>query len=114
MTLRQGLEDFRRRHRNSFLLASVALHRQSRREQELAIERKRQATTLAGASRFQAARSRLGPIAKQDMAALAARFSFRRKKGDPSDPGQHSVEIFLDDHTVDVRELLGDLDQRLA
>jgi hypothetical protein len=48
------------------------------------------------------------------MAALAARFFFRRKKGDPPDPGQHSVEIFLDDHTVNVRELLGDLDQRLA
>jgi hypothetical protein len=39
---------------------------------------------------------------------------FRRKRGDPPDPGQHSVEIFLDDHTVNVRELLGDLDQRLA
>jgi hypothetical protein len=53
-------------------------------------------------------------FAKRDMAALAARFFFRRKKGDPPDPGQHSVEIFLDDHTVNVRELLGDLDQRLA
>jgi hypothetical protein len=57
-------------------------------------------------------------FAKQDMAAemaaVAARFSFRRKRGDPADPGQRSVEIFLDDHTVNVRELLSDLDQRLA
>jgi hypothetical protein len=49
-----------------------------------------------------------------EMAAVAARFSFRRKRGDPADPGQRSVEIFLDDHTVNVRELLSDLDQRLA
>src|SRR5208282_1589929 len=40
--------------------------------------------------------------------------SFRRKTGDPPDPGQRSVEIFLDDHTVNVRKLLGDLDQGLA
>jgi hypothetical protein len=49
-----------------------------------------------------------------EMAAVAARFSFRRKRDDPADPGQRSVEIFLDDHTVNVRELLSDLDQRLA
>jgi hypothetical protein len=42
--------------------------------------------------------------------ALAARFFFRRS--DPRDSGQHSVEIFLDDHTVNVRELLGDLGER--
>src|SRR5271165_1345283 len=40
--------------------------------------------------------------------------SFRRKTGDPRHPGRRSVEIFLDDHTVDVRELLGDLGQRRA
>src|SRR5271166_1780515 len=62
MTLRQGLQDFRRRHRDSFLLASVAPHHRSRREQERAIERKRQATAPPGASRFQPARSRLCPI----------------------------------------------------
>jgi hypothetical protein len=39
---------------------------------------------------------------------------FRRKRADPPDPGQYSVEIFLDDHTVNVRDLLGDLDERLA
>ena len=29
-------------------------------------------------------------------------------------PDRRWVEIFLDDHTVNVRELLGDLDQRLT
>ena len=50
-------------------------------------------------------------FAKRGVPALAA---FRRKTGDPPDPGQRSVEIFLDDHTVNVRKLLGDLDQGLA
>jgi hypothetical protein len=94
-------------------LAFVVAHLRSRREQEHAIETKRLGTAPAGAFPFQAARSRLGPIC-EDLAALAARLSFRRKTGDPPDPGQHSVEIFLDDYTVNVRKLLGDLDQGLA
>src|SRR5271156_3557475 len=53
MTLRQSLQDFRRRHRDSFLLPSVGPHRRSRREQDHEVERKRQATAPAGASRFQ-------------------------------------------------------------
>ena len=48
------------------------------------------------------------------MVATAARFLSAGNRGDPSDPRQRSVEIFLDDHTVDVRELLGDLEQQLA
>ena len=64
-------------------------------------------------ARFRMARQAL-PNLISETCPRSPHGSFRPKTGDPPDPGRHSVEIFLDDHTVNVRELLGDLDQGLA
>src|SRR5271157_1962589 len=80
MTLRQGLQDFGRRHRDSFLLASIVPHRRRRREQEHAIEWQRQATTPAGASPLPGGAVGSAQFEKRDVPALAARFFFRLKE----------------------------------
>src|SRR5271165_2048008 len=89
MTLRQGLQDFRRRHGDSFLLASIVPNRRSRREHEHAIETKRLGTAPARASSLPDGALGSAQFEKREVAALAAHFFFRRKRGDPPDPGQH-------------------------